>query len=736
MPWALLLVLAPPQAPQPALRDLIAGHCIECHSGKRPKAELDLAAWIEAPGELDADFAVAHAADFERVRDVLFDGAMPPPSRPRPPDALLDDALRALERSLPRRPSTAPSLRRLNRAQYERSIADLLDVHYPARELFPPDDVGARFDNDAAAAGAGDLAVERWIEAAERIADRALPPLSAPTTTAFGPADLEAEGGANRRRDEIAMYSSGAALARYTAPRDGRFLLRLQASGDLAGDEAPRLEFSVDGRAIQTFDVTAKRSQPQLLELELRLEGGPRELRARFVNDFYVAPTEGKKAQDRNLHLFGIEVQGPLDPPAPTSFTRWVDERLASGSFRGALSALTRRMWRREAAPAELARLEELAGGGDDERERLRRALVGLLASPNFLYRVERTRDGGGIDGYERATRLAYFLWASAPDEALLESARSSRLDTDAEYLAQIERLLKDARSRSLVEEFAAQWLGWRTLEESRPDPRTYPEADAALLASMRQECEAFFEAMLREPRPLEQFLDADFVFVDPRLARLYGIEGVRGEGLRRVAVPRGSRGGLLGQAGLLTATSNPTRTSPVKRGKWVLETLLGEVVPPPPPGVGALVEGSAGESPASLHAQLALHRADPACASCHAALDPLGLAMENFDAIGRWRELSAKREEAAARDAANALDDGTALAGVEDLRRYLVARDRFPRALLRALFAYALGREATRTEERQLLARFESLPRSERTVAAAIHAVCLHPSFREAPPP
>jgi hypothetical protein len=348
------------------------------------------------------------------------------------------------------------------------------------------------------------------------------------------------------------------------------------------------------------------------------------------------------------------------------------------------------------------------------------------LASPNFIYRVETTGAGQALNSFELATRLSFFLWASVPDETLLAAAQRGELNTTLERNAQVRRMLRDPRSRSLVEEFAAQWLGWRSLERSTPDPLLFPIADAALLSSMRQESEAFFEAMLREARPLDEFLAADFAFVDERLALLYGIEGVRGEGVRRVPVRSAARGGLLGQAALLTATSNPTRTSPVKRGKWILETLMGKSVPPPPPGVGVLDENRQAGSAATMREQLELHRGVQECASCHVQLDPLGFALEGFDAIGRKRS----RDGDFAVDDRGELADGRALDGATGLVRYLIDSGEFPRALANALFSYALGRAPNLAERRELRELVDSLSAKQRTLPDLIERLCSHSAF------
>lgn len=702
------------------LRPLVEAHCVECHSGAKAKGDVDLELLIEA-----ADGAERRGA-LESVRAMLLADEMPPAKKPRPPVELVQGALAELERELGPL-EQRPRLRRLNRVEYEHAIRDLFGLVYPARELFPPDDVGARFDSEAASGAASELLVERWVTAAEEIAARALPLEGESETRAAGFEELALEGGAAVHAASVSMYSRGRVGMNVTLPRASRYRVELVGWGDLAGDEPPRIVFDLDRAKLGASEFTQEAPARQTLALTFAAEAGVHELGASFVNDHYAPEHPDPGERDRNAHAVRLALVGPLDPPPETAFTRAVAAELERGGLAGALDALGLACWRRPLTRDEHARLLALSTPGDSARARLRAALTGLLASPNFLYKVERAQAKGAELAFQFATRLAFFLWASVPDAELLDAARSGALRRPEERARQVRRLLRDARARALVTEFAAQWLGWRALAHATPDRKLFPEADAALLDSMRQESEAFFEAMLREERPLAEFFAPGFAFVDERLAKLYGMEGVTGEGVRRVPLEAGVRGGLLGQAALLTITANPTRTAPVKRGKWLAETLLGRRVPPPPPGVGVLDEGTAA-APASLREQLARHRADPDCATCHDELDPLGFALEGFDALGRARtdpELDTKGE----------LADGTVLAGAEGLRAYLLASDEFPRALAEALFLYALGREPGPAERARLHRSLADLPAERRTLGGVIELVCAQPAFLGAEP-
>jgi len=718
---ALWLALVPQVASGDALaaglRPLLEAHCVECHAGPKAKGELDLALLLEVP-EFEL---VERRAALAAVRERLLADEMPPAKKPRPPVELVRAALAALEQSLgPLEP--APRLRRLNRVEYEHAVRDLFGLAYPARALFPADDVGARFDNEAASGGAGALLVERWVDAAEELAARALPLEGERESRAFGFEELALEGGAGARGTSVSMYSRGRASVSVSLPRASRYRLELVGWGDLAGDELPRMAFDLDRQRLGAREFSLEAPAEETLTLEFQAEAGPHELGVSFVNDHFAPEHPDPQERDRNAHVARLVLLGPLDPPPESPFTRALAGELELGGLEGALDWLGRRVWRRPITRDERARLLELSTPEEPARARLRGALVGLLASPNFLYKVEREAPRALELGFQFATRLSFFLWASVPDEELLDAAASGALAQPDARVQVVRRMLRDARARALVTEFAAQWLGWRRLAHATPDRQRFPEADAALLDSMRQESEAFFEAMLRENRPLAEFFTADYAFVDERLAQLYGLEGVTGAGVRRVPLAGGVRGGLLGQAALLTVTANPTRTAPVKRGKWILETLLGRRVPPPPPGVGVLEEEGAA-TPATLREQLTRHRADPDCASCHDELDPLGFALEGFDAIGRERggpELDVRGE----------LSDGTVLEGAEGLRRHLLTSGEFPTALAEALFVYALGREPEPGERAQLRAALAALPAARRTIAALVELVCAQPAF------
>jgi mono/diheme cytochrome c family protein len=366
---------------------------------------------------------------------------------------------------------------------------------------------------------------------------------------------------------------------------------------------------------------------------------------------------------------------------------------------RQVLESFARRAYRRSVSPEEVNRLTNFVklarSQGDDFDKGIQLAVEAILTSPHFLFHVERDQRPGKngsqpISEFELATRLSYFLWSSMPDEELFGLARQGKLRQDNNLEAQVRRMLKDPKARALVENFAGQWLQLRNLANINPNPKQFPTFDEALRVAMQKESELFFAAVMNEDRSLTDFLDADFTFLNERLAKHYGIPGVKGEQFRRVALPPGPRGGILTQASILTLTSNPTRTSPVKRGKWILENILGTPPPPPPPGAGELKEDQKSVLSGSLRQRMEQHRANPNCASCHQRMDPLGFGFENFDAVGAWRN----KDGAFAIDPAGVLPSGQSFKGPAELKIILKAqREAFSRCLAEKMLTYALGR-------------------------------------------
>ena len=505
------------------------------------------------------------------------------------------------------------------------------------------------------------------------------------------------------------LATTGEVSFRHDFEAEGEYRIRVVAFAHQAGPDPARLGFKLDGETIDVADVPATEADPGTFEARARVGKGKRTVSLSFLNDYYNTdhPDEALRG-DRNLVLDRVEVVGPVESyyhALPESHRRIVVEPALSGTYeevaRASLRRLANRAYRRPSTPEEveglmgLFRMVRRDGGSFEEAMRV--AVQAILVSPNFLFRVEYgSAPDPGLAGdirpltdWELASRLSYFLWSSMPDEALFRAAFEGRLQDPEELARQARRMLQDPRASRFIERFAGQWLQIQNLDTANPDPGRFPDFDDELRLAMRRETELFFGAIVREDRSILDLLDADYTFLNGRLAAHYGIPGVEGPEFRRVDLsgdPR--RGGVLTQASILTITSNPTRTSPVKRGKYILDQILGAPIPPPPPDVPELEEGP--ELTGTLRERMEQHSTNPSCASCHKRMDPLGFGFENFDAVGRWRDTDGE----APIDASGTLPGGESFAGPGDLKALLRARsDDFARTLAENLMTYALGR-------------------------------------------
>ncbi|MCB9904244.1 MAG: DUF1592 domain-containing protein [Planctomycetes bacterium] len=718
---------------------LVEAHCAECHEPGDPAGDLDLTRFENSAS------ALTEPGIWREAWLLVSEGEMPPAAASTHPSveelAPLLDWIRANVDSLPASESvTTPgrtTTRRLNRYEYQNAVLDLLGVDFDASEVLPAEGVGHGFDVVGDVLSMPPLLFEKSFEAAERIAAEAVP-LSGKYREEVRVADeLDVEGGAALRKAQgyISMYSVGTATGTFEIPRRGEYVVRVRAAAQQAGPDPARSAVLVDGREVERVDVTATTDAPADYDVRVYLEEGRRRLSARFVNDYYQPDDPDPKQRDRNMYVARITLLGPTDVPLRTPFeARFVQgDELDRGEagLRKVVERVAGLAWRGSVDRSRISDLLKLAPRDASERERLRTALTAILVSPRFLYRLEP--DAGeptrALDGTELATRLAAFLWSSVPDEALLDAARDGRLTDTGALATEVDRMLDDARSSRLAVAFAGQWLQLRRLEGASPDPQRFPSWSDELRGSMRRESEAFFEAVLRERRPVTQLLDADFTFVDERLAQHYGIEGVHGDALQRVRIPehlRGVRGGILGQAAPLVATSMPTRTSPVVRGKWVLEALLDTPPSPPPPGAGSIDASVADGKAASVREQLEKHREQRACAVCHEPMDGLGFALENYGPTGAWRDT----ENGVPIDTRAELPGKVRFEGPLGLRALLLEDDAFLRGLARQLTTFALGRGLTKADREAVDRLVASLP-SEPTLHDLIHALVADELFR-----
>ena len=724
----------PPESCAGAVKPFLDRHCVACHSGEDAERGFRLDVFE------DEASARAGLGAWTKARERVLAGDMPPARKPRPGAKESEAFVRWIDTRFFRMPDGGidpgrPTLRRLNRTQYENTVRDLLGVDFRADAEFPGDDVGYGFDSIGDVLSTSDVLLEKYLSAAERIARAAivLEEAASSAPERVDGAKLERTQGNGPNGSATVLFANSEVKLKRALAREGEYLLRVRAAGDQAGPERVRMAVRVDGREVERFEVPGERGRAETFTARVRLSPGTSVLGVAFLNDYYKPEADEPGERDRNLVVEWVELEGPLDPPAITAFQRaFLSD---PGATRGqVLAAIAKRVWRRPATSAEVDRLSQLASEDAPLAAAAREALVALLVSPHFLFRVEddlrRPAKGGvrALDDWELATRLSYFLWSSAPDEALLARCEKQELVRADVLAAEVERMLRDARATALARDFAPQWLQIRALDRAAPDPARFPRFDDELRIAMRAETELFFDAVLRERRPVSELLRAEFTFLNEPLAAHYGVPGVHGKELRRVRLERGARNGLLGHGSILTVTSNPTRTSAVKRGKWVLDVLLASPPAPPPPGVGDLNETMEAVAAASLRERLLRHREDPTCGACHDRFDPLGFALENFDATGAWRT----RDEGFPVDASGVLPDGTRLGGVEDLRETLARDPRFVRAFVKKLLIHALGRGLGPADDPSIDAILAPFAGKDPSIAELVLSIVRSRPFRE----
>jgi hypothetical protein len=709
---------------RPALQRLIQSSCLDCHDRTTKTAGLAL-------DELSAAEIGRHPEAWEKVVRKLSTRQMPPLGEARPAERDYDAAVSFLAASLDRaaaahpNPGRTETFRRLNRTEYQNSVRDLLALEGDFASLLPPDESSHGFDNITVADLSPTL-LSRYVSAAQKI-----------SRLAVGRAPRSPREETFRVRPDITqdahiaglpIGTRGGTLISHNFPQDGEYEIQVRLMRDrnegIEGLSEPHdLEVLLDRERVRLFTVKPppRGESEQLLDanlnIRLKTTAGPHQLGVTFLAKS--APLVETTRQPLNVHfnfyrhprlgpaVYQVSVIGPYEASGAgeTPSRRRIFISQPSGPSdeedcaRQILVNLARRAWRRPVEAEDVAPLLALYRQGRDEggfEAGIELALSSILVNPQFLFRIERDPPAAApgsvyrISDLELASRLSYFLWSSLPDDELLDLAARGELSRRDVLDQQVLRMLADERARSLATNFAGQWLYLRNLEAVIPDMRLYPDFDDNLRQALRQETELFFESILREDRSVQGLIEADYTFLNERLARHYGIPHVYGSRFRRVSLDASShRGGLLRHGSILAVTSYATRTSPVIRGKWVLDNLLGTPPPPPPPNVPDLEDNTV-SSLLSVRERLAKHRADPACASCHQLMDPAGFALENFDAIGRWRGI----EEGRPIDASGGLPDGSEFAGVSGLEQALLRRpELFARTVTEKLLTFALGR-------------------------------------------
>ena len=708
---------------------LINQYCTVCHSDALQTAGISLE-------KVNASQLSVNADTWEKVLRKVSAGQMPPAGMPRPDNAEMSAFASWLQIGLDSEAAAHPNpgrtpAHRLNRNEYSNAIRDLLALDIDPGTWLPVDDSGYGFDNVADVLSMSPVLIERYMSAAGKISRLAtgytdLKPVEAEyfeQKEAFR--DIAKYIPRNERTNEDAPFgSAGGFTVRHYFPVDGEYLIRVKMTAleafsfNLAGDEVFDLRIPIKaGVHLITTDTPRSEAMLEALtppskgfaygrvgppppvpttQLEVRLDGV--RLNTFKVGEHFGIPDVG------SVFIAGpYKVTGPGDTPSRRRIfvCKPSAPQAEEPCARKIISSLGHRAFRRPFVETDMKPLLALyrSGRRDGSFERgIELALQGILVSPNFLFRVEQDPPGAAagsvsrVTDLELASRLSFFLWSSIPDDELLALAEKKQLSDPAVLRAQVTRLLQDPRSAAFVSNFAGQWLFLRNVETVKPDPVLFADFDYPLRQSMRKETELFFEAILREKRPITDLLSANFTFLNQRLAEHYGIPGIFGSRMRRVELDASShRGGLLSQGSIMLVTSYPNRTSVVQRGKWILENLLGTPPPPPPPNVPALPEASASGEKKTLREMMERHRANAVCASCHSRMDPLGFSLENFDAIGRWRD----KDGTARIDASGVLPDGTKFEGPSGLRTLLVSqrKDEFVSTFAEKLLLYALGR-------------------------------------------
>ena len=742
------------------VQPFLAKHCVACHGQQMQMAELRL---DQFQSESDA---LRHPGVWDDVLRMTTLGKMPPPGSIAPTQVELESLAEWIEgsrSSMERhrsRQARRVTARRLNRIEYNNTVRDLLGVDLRPADAFPVDDSGYGFDNIADVLSISPLLMEKYIAAADKLARAAVweePRLAEPTrfriqavrdesnSAAIGRVSPYTADGSMRLRFEFPAagfyrFAFSAIDRRQRSEEDGRYLPDMEPP-------PPRLmTMRLDGKRMATKAVEAAQYFDRSEEVTHRSGPGAKEIWLGFIDHAGNPMNPNTEFSQRKLWVDFLEINGPFDAdpiPLPASHRRLLvcrpdGEEPWRPCARRIIERLTLRAYRRPSTPAELQGLMQLAESslrdGESFEGMVQTVLQAVLVSPQFLFRIESDPAVGSgqatreLDDYELASRLSYFLWSSMPDDALLGTAANGSLRSIDTLRRQARRMLADPRSSALVENFAGQWLQLRNLTLAQPDGERFPEFDEELRRSMLQESELFFDSIVREDRSILEFLDSDFTFVNETLARHYGIENIAGAQFRRVQLANGQRGGLLGQASLLTISSYPTRTSPVLRGLWVLEAILGQSPPPPPPDVPEL-EVQEGPLGGTLRQQLEAHRSNEGCMSCHLVMDAIGFGLENYDATGKWRE----RDGDLALDTSGTLPGNHSFRSPAELRKILVDTEAqsFTRTLAKKLLTYALGRGVNRLDNPAIDQIQQHVVDAEYRFSALVDAIVSSEPFR-----
>jgi mono/diheme cytochrome c family protein len=712
-----------------AQRALVDQYCVTCHNARLKTADLLL-------DQLDLTHLGNHAEIGEKVVRKLRAGMMPPTGMRRPDPATLESLIKWMESELDRGAVThlpAPGLHRLNRTEYSNAIRDLLALEVDATKFLPADDSTRGFDNIAGALTMSPALMEAYLSAAGKISRLAIGDVSAPRQEVF---DAPADTAQNYRVEGLPFGTRGGMLIKYQFPADGDYTFKVKGVTGyfqrvLGGIKGEQLEVTVDGERVKLFDWDKEiqnttgtgRATPRI-----PIKAGLHTVGVTFLATNDLPATELNRPFQRTMntpgsipgfmfypHVGQVWIEGPYDAKGATdtaSRRKIFVCRPASAREEGAcadriISSLAKHAFRRPANPADLESLTKFylaaRNEGGSFEEGIEAALQRILADPEFVYRGEREPAGVAagktyrVSDLALASRLSFFLWSSIPDDELIDLAAQGKLKDPVIFEKEVRRMLADPKSAALITNFTGQWLNVRSMKASEPVVNLFPDFDDNLRSAFQRETELFFDSIVHEDHSVLDLLTADYTFVNERLAKHYGIPNVYGPQFRRVTLPAelDMRRGLLGKGALLTVTSAAARTSPVVRGKWFLETFLGISPPQPPPDVNTAIaerpaDAAGNAKPPTMRQTMEAHHTNPTCATCHRIFEPIGLALENFDAVGAWRT----QDDGGPIDPTGVLVDGTKVDGIASLRNSLLGRsDQFLRVVTEKLITYALGR-------------------------------------------
>jgi cytochrome c551/c552 len=744
------------QPPSPP-RVLINQYCVGCHNQKVKTAGVSLQA-------LDPANVSQDAAIWEKVLRKVSAGQMPPTGLPHPQVAASEFFTRWLGEELDHAAAAhpnpgRPTIHRLNRAEYSNAIRDLLALDIKPGSKLPADDTGYGFDNIGDVLSLSPVLVERYMSVGRMVSRLAVgdPNLKPEVNEFEAPRPGRTAVRNERVSDDLPFDSAGGMVIQYPFPVDAEYVFRIKTlSGGVAPPQVHEVRTLVKA-GIRTVGVTflADNQVPEIIPAF----GGPSPAAAaaaavgraggRTLPAKMDLRLDGARLQlfDTAAPRFGTfvvagpyNITGPGDSPSREKIfvCKPASAKDENPCAQKILASLGRSAYRRPLTDADLKPLLAFYEVGRREGNfdnGIEMALRALLVSPSFLFRVERDPPGSSagsvyrVNDYELASRLSFFLWSSIPDDELLNLAEKGQLKDPAVLSAQVTRMLDDRRSSAFVSNFAGQWLFLRNLAQVKPDQDAFPKFDASLRQSFERETELFFQAVLRENRPVTDLLNANFTYLNQRLAEHYNIPNIYGSQFRRITLTDPSRGGLLGQGSILTVTSYPNRTSVVQRGKWVLENLLGTPPPPPPPDIPALEAHAKDGKLLTMRQQLEQHRANPTCASCHSRMDPIGFSLENYDGVGAWRT----KEAGSAIDATGKMPDGTVFQGPSGLKNLLLSahRDEFISTFTEKLMTYALGRGIEYYDRPAMRAIMRDAAKQNNSIPAIINSIVQSPHFQ-----